>query len=96
MRSPLRIAILETGLLQPRMQEKYGGFGKLYTKILVQAADSLDPDPPGFSSNELQITCWDVVGPEAEYPDLADVDAVLISGSSMLCPRSICHNRIFS
>lgn len=81
MQFPLRIAILETGPLRPSMQPKYGDHGKLYTKLLQHAADSLNH--PGFSSNELQITCWDVVASEDEYPDLADVDVVLISGSSM-------------
>ena len=81
MQLPLRVAILETCPLRPPMQEKYGGYTNLYTNLLRQAADSIHH--PGFGFDELlQITCWDVVAHEDEYSDLADVDAVLIAGSS--------------
>lgn len=72
----LRIAVLEADI----KFAKYGGYCGLYTSLLQAAADSL-----GWPRDRLQISAWDVVnwkaGHPGGYPDLGEVDAVLISGS---------------
>lgn len=80
MRPPLRIAILETDTPVPKVDEKYGGYGGVFTALLKAGADALGE--PGLSSKEgLEISAYDVVNKQ-EYPKLDDVDAVLLTGSS--------------
>ncbi len=87
MKPPLRIAVLEAGTPRPPIKAKHGGYGQIFTKLLKQATDRLDY--PEVDSNELEITCWDSVGNENEYPNIADIDAILITGSSMYILRHI-------
>jgi hypothetical protein len=83
MRPPLRIAILECDTPVPDTNKKYGGYGGVFTALLKSSADSLHQ--PGLSSTEgLVLSAYDVVTKQ-EYPQLDDVDAVLLSGSSMHC-----------
>lgn len=73
---PIRIAVLEADI----KFTKYGGYRGLYNSLLQAAADSL-----GWPRDRLEISAWDVVnwkeGQLRGYPDLGEVDAVLISGS---------------
>ncbi|MCJ1269751.1 hypothetical protein MMC22_009644 [Lobaria immixta] len=73
----IRIAVLEADI----KFTKYGGYRGLYTSLLQAAADSL-----GWPRDRLEISAWDVVnwkeGQLRGYPDLGEVDAVLISGSA--------------
>ncbi|PVI02521.1 class I glutamine amidotransferase-like protein [Periconia macrospinosa] len=78
MKTPLRIAILECDTPPDDLVAKYGKYGKVFTTLLEKAADDLDR--PGFSKDDLKLSAYDVVT-EQKYPDLDDVDAVLISGS---------------
>jgi hypothetical protein len=76
---PLRIAILEcdTPLLGTR--SKYGGYGGVFTSLLKSGADALSY--PGLtSSSGLELSIYDVVNTQT-YPNLSDIDAILITGS---------------
>jgi len=76
---PLRIAILECDTPAPGTKTKYGGYGGVFTSLLKAGADSLGH--PGLSSSSgLQISIYDVVSAQ-EYPNLEDIDGILISGS---------------
>ncbi|KAH8596106.1 class I glutamine amidotransferase-like protein [Bisporella sp. PMI_857] len=76
---PLRIAILECDTPQPQTNAKYGGYGGVFTALLKAGADLLGH--PGLTSSAgLQISSYDVVTKQ-EYPNLEDVDGILISGS---------------
>jgi hypothetical protein len=83
MRPPLRIAILECDTPLPNTNEKYGGYGGVFETLLKTSAkalgqpDKLDPET-GF-----QITKWDVVNRDDHYPNLDDIDAILMTGSRM-------------
>ncbi|MCJ1433378.1 hypothetical protein MMC27_002738 [Xylographa pallens] len=72
---PLRIAILECDTPLTNTRTKYGGYGGVFTALLNAGAQSINLD-----TSELHISTWDVVDKQ-EYPALADVDAVLITGS---------------
>ena len=80
---PLRIAILMCDSPLPQTTAKYGTYGGVFTSLLRSAAASLSTEIPGLSDTEgLDITTWDVDKAEL-YPDLEDVDAILMTGSSM-------------
>lgn len=84
---PLRIAVLEADHVLPQTRANYGGYTGLYTLLLHAGADLL-----GLPRDKLQLSKWDIVqrGPELseqevekiEYPQLDDIDVILISGSS--------------
>lgn len=84
---PLRIAVLETDHMLPQTRANYGGYTGLYTLLLHEGADLL-----GLPRDRFQLSKWDIVqrGQELseqevekiEYPQLDDIDAILISGSS--------------
>lgn len=73
--SPLRLAILEADTPLPNTNAKYHGYGGVFTDLFRRA---VAPDPV---EAHLAIQAYDVVGQPGRYPDLAAVDAVLISGS---------------
>ena len=79
MKLPLRIAILEADTPPDEVVAKHGKYGKVFRTLLEAAADTLDR--PGFSKSDLELSAYDVVT-EQKYPELDDIDAVLISGSS--------------
>lgn len=80
---PLRIAILECDTPVEKVNNKYGGYRGVFSLLLRESAaalgqpDKLDPE------TGLEISGWDVVTAQ-EYPNLEDVDAVVLSGSSKL------------
>ncbi|KAI9649837.1 hypothetical protein NHQ30_002419 [Ciborinia camelliae] len=74
---PLRIAILECDTPLQNTQQKYGGYGGVFTSLLERGASSLSPPLP---PSALQISKYDVVTAQ-EYPSLESIDAVMISGS---------------
>lgn len=78
--SPLRIAVLECDTPIGRTKEKYGGYGNLFKELLSNGAKLLQEK--GEGEVELDITKYDVVNQEV-YPELENVDAVLLTGSSM-------------
>ena len=77
MTPPIRIAILECDTPLQSTREKYGGYGGVFTALLHSAADAKHMD-----RENLDITSWDVVNGEGDYPVLEDIDAILITGSS--------------
>jgi hypothetical protein len=79
MKPPLRIAVLEADTPPDEIVAKFGRYGKVFRTLLENAADGLGKT--GFSKDDLKLSAYDVVEKQ-EYPDLDDVDAVLISGSS--------------
>jgi hypothetical protein len=78
---PLRIAVLECDTPLPIADNRYNGYGGVFTALLKSSAkilnqpDRLDPEP------DLQISRWNIMS-GIEYPKLEDIDAVLLSGSS--------------
>lgn len=79
MKAPLRIAILEADTPPDDIVARYGKYGTVFRTLLETAAEELGE--PGFSKDSLELSAYDVVT-EQKYPNLEDVDAVLISGSS--------------
>lgn len=76
---PLRIAILECDTPLDGTRAKYGGYGGVFTALLKAGADALS-FPNLSSTSGLQLSQYDVVTAQ-EYPDLENVDGILISGS---------------
>lgn len=88
MKTPLRIAILECDTPPAAIVEKYGRYDRIFTTLLEAAATELGLSP----KQDLELSAFDVVTAQ-EHPDLENIDAVLISGSSEFsffpCPP--CH-----
>lgn len=80
MKTPLRIAILECDTPLPDIVERYGRYDRIFSTLLETAAEGLGLSP----KNDLVLNGFDVVDKQ-EYPNLDDIDAVLISGSSTSC-----------
>ncbi len=71
-----RIALLECDTPIQPIKERYGTYGNLFKIILNQAlADTQHDIEPVFTS-------YDVVGAR-EYPDLEEINAILLTGSSL-------------
>jgi hypothetical protein len=80
MRLPLlRIAILECDTPLTATRAKYGDYGGVFKALLSAGADALNH--PNLSSKYgLSLTNWEVVEAQ-EYPQLDEIDAILITGS---------------
>ncbi|KAH5327296.1 hypothetical protein HBI12_075740 [Parastagonospora nodorum] len=76
MKTPLRIAILECDTPLPSVVEKYGRYDRIFSALLETAAEGLGLSP----KKDLVLSGFDVVDKQ-EYPNLDEIDAVLISGS---------------
>lgn len=87
MREPLRIAVLECDEPIGKTKEKYGGYGGVFTALLNSGADEI-ARKDGRPRPQMEISKWDVVS-DAKYPDLDEVDAVLLTGSSMSMGQDI-------
>lgn len=79
MKTPLRIAILQCDTPPPDVVAEYGKYDRIFTTLLEAAAEGLGLSP----KQDLVLSAFDVVSAQ-EYPDLENIDAVLISGSSRL------------
>src|ERR1700728_3544235 len=75
----LRIAILECDTPLTSTRAKYGGYGGVFKALLSAGADALN-HPNLSSKHGLSLTNWDVVEAQ-EYPQLDEIDAMLITGS---------------
>lgn len=75
----IRLAILEADTPLPNTNAKYHGYGGVFTDLLRCAV------APAPLESRLQLSVHHVVADDPAqpptYPDLADVDAILISGS---------------
>ncbi|CAO2654720.1 Nn.00g114530.m01.CDS01 [Neocucurbitaria sp. VM-36] len=76
MKTPLRIAILQCDTPPADVVAEYGKYDRIFTTLLNTAAEAMGLSP----KHDLELSAFDVVT-EQEYPDLDNVDAVLISGS---------------
>ena len=88
----LRIAILECDTPLTKTRAKYGGYGGVFTFLLQGGAKSID-----LPEEDLNISKWDVVEKQ-EYPELGDIDAVLITGSSEYISQPVffyCVRKLF-
>lgn len=83
MRQPLRIAILECDEPIGNTKARYGGYGGVFSALLHASAKQMAETDGTGQEPKMDITKWDVVK-EERYPDLAEVDAVLLTGSSAL------------
>lgn len=79
MKPPFRIAVLECDTPLEKTKAKYGGYGGCFEALLRTGARQLGQIDP---VRDLQFTFWDVVNRD-EYPQLSEIDAVLLTGSSM-------------
>lgn len=78
MKTPLRIAILECDTPLPDIVERFGRYDRIFSTLLETAAEGLGLSP----KHDLEMRGYDVVDKQ-EYPNLDDIDAILISGSSV-------------
>ncbi|KAF1846765.1 class I glutamine amidotransferase-like protein [Cucurbitaria berberidis CBS 394.84] len=76
MKTPLRIAILQCDTPPPDVIAEYGKYDRIFTTLLETAAGGVGLSP----KQDLELSAFDVVTAQ-EYPDLENIDAVLISGS---------------
>jgi hypothetical protein len=83
---PLRIAILECDIPLPRTKERFGGYGGVFEYLLKQGATALN-DPSLDPESGFKISKWQVEQDPSRYPQLDDIDAILITGSSKLAIR---------
>ena len=97
---PFRIAILECDTPLAGTRSRYGSYGGVFTSLLHCAADTLS-----IPRRDIEISTWDVVH-KMEYPaaaasssspssSLEDIDAVLMTGSSMCLMHATYYNRLF-
>lgn len=87
---PIRVAILECDTPVAAVKESYGSYGDIFENLLqtsLGAARRLSAHSESASSITTNFTTWDVVTAR-EYPSPGDVDAVLLTGSSMSDARS--------
>jgi hypothetical protein len=71
-----RLAILECDTPIDAVLSKKGTYGDIFTSLLERGLQT-----QGVSSDALNISKWDVVHKQ-EYPDLHEIDGILLSGSS--------------
>ncbi|KAF9694680.1 hypothetical protein EKO04_007570 [Ascochyta lentis] len=76
MKTPLRIAILQCDTPPPDVVALYGAYDRIFTTLLEKAAEGLGLDP----EKDLELSAFEVVTKQ-DYPEIENVDAVLISGS---------------
>lgn len=85
MRPPLRIAVLECDTPLPETDSRYHGYGGVFTALLKSSAKELNHGDRLDPETDLQISRWDIMS-NMEYPNMEDIDAVLLSGSSWSSP----------
>lgn len=90
---PLRIAILECDTPLDNTRAKFGGYGGVFKALLEAGADALDA--PGLSSKEGLDLSYFHVQRDQVYPSLEDIDAILITGSSMFASQATHSYAVF-
>ncbi len=81
MKAPIRIAVLECDTPLDNTKAKYGGYGGVFEALLLASAKALDQPETVDPQSGLKISKWNVM--EDRYPEPEDIDAILITGSSM-------------
>lgn len=81
MRPPLRIAILECDVVIDRIKARYEGYTEVFTDFFKASAKALGQPERLDPKSGLDISRWHVVDSD-EYPNLDEVDAILLTGAS--------------
>ena len=81
MKPPIRIAMLECDTPLPETKARYDSYGGVFEALLKAGAQDLGR--PDLRSS-LHISHYQVELHPEHYPDLKDIDAILITGSSAI------------
>ncbi|EPS36729.1 hypothetical protein H072_9733 [Dactylellina haptotyla CBS 200.50] len=81
MQPPLNISVLDNDSPPPEFQSQYGSYGDAFIRLLSNASMTLNP-PLGPS--DLQFKKWDVERSPDYYPEIDEVDALIVVGSQDL------------
>ena len=79
MKPPIRLAILECDTPLPNTSARYHGYGGVFEALLRAGEHDLGWPSP---HSALQISRYQIELHPEHYPDLKDIDAILITGSS--------------
>jgi len=82
MTPPLRIAVLECDTPLDNINAKYEGYGGVFKELFRESAKRLGQPEKLDPETGLEISRWDIVDGD-KYPNLDEVDAVVLTGSSM-------------
>lgn len=87
-RPRLRVAVLECDEPPGQARVKYGGYGNMFKELLESGAETYAIES-GYPNEEpeIDVSSFDVVNHE-HYPNLDNIDAILLTGSSMLVSRN--------
>lgn len=77
----IRLAILECDTPFPQAQARYGSYGGMFEALFLH-------NPKAGPTDLVSFTKYWVDRDDIEYPDLEDVDVILITGSSEYLPYS--------
>lgn len=83
--SPLRIAILECDEPIGKTKEKYGSYGGLF-QVLLEAGAKYLAEKTSVDVPQLDISKHHIVNTQ-DYPNLDNIDAVLLTGSRKYIPE---------
>lgn len=72
------IAVLECDTPVDRVVTSRGTYGDIFEELLTKG---LEGGGPATDDIQLRVSKWDVVG-SSSFPDICEVDAILLSGSS--------------
>jgi len=89
--SPLRIAVLECDTPLPNTKARFQGYGGVFEHLIRAGAKSLGQPPQEalvFTMHQIEID------PE-NYPNLDDIDAILITGSRTFNALKVSPNRSY-
>ena len=79
MRPPFRIATLGCDTPLPKTRERYPGYGDVFEALLRAGARAAETPDAGTG---LKFLHYQVQENPDEYPDVNEIDAILITGSS--------------
>lgn len=79
--NPIRLAILECDTPFPQARARYGSYGGMFEALFLN-------NPKAGPTDLVLFTKYWVDRDDAEYPDMEDVDVILITGSSECLPYS--------
>lgn len=74
---PFHVAVLECDTPVDPVKASRGTYGDVFKDLLSKGLKDAGKD----SDIDLRVSKWDVVGSDA-FPDINEVDAILLSGSS--------------
>lgn len=82
MPSPLRIAVLACDTPLDGIKARFGSYGGMFDVLFQKSVEALNRPDLIDPKTGVEVKKWDVVNGD-QYPKLEDIDAVLITGSSM-------------